>query len=63
MNASNLSTVPQLKALFIKAANLQGVEPAHLRLFYGGKELNNEFSLYQYHVADDMVVQAMIKKI
>jgi hypothetical protein len=42
---------------------LEGVEPSQLRLFYGGKELNNDFALYQYHVADDMVVQAMIKKI
>lgn len=61
VQVSNLLTVPQLKAHFLQAAKIDGVEGSQLRTFYGGKEMTDNFSLYQYKVQDDMVVQVMIK--
>lgn len=54
-------TVPNLKAAFLANVKVPGVEVRQCRTFYGGKEMKDDFSLYQYHVQDDMVVQVMIR--
>ena len=45
LSVSNLASVTDLKAEFISAVKSKA-EVSQLRLFYSGKEMNNDFFLY-----------------
>ena len=60
MNVSNRSMVSELKETYGEMLASK-VQKDNIRFFSLGKELKNEFALYNYDITSDMVIQAMIR--
>jgi len=58
----NTSNVQELKQAYLDGAKLEDLTTENVRLFYQGKEIKDSFSLYQYNLKDEMVVQAMVSR-
>jgi len=54
--------VQELKQAYLDGAKLEDLTTENVRLFYQGKEIKDSFSLYQYNLKDEMVVQAMVSR-
>ena len=57
ITCSNYSSVEKIKGKF---ANKHNVEPEKIRLFFYGKEMKNNFELWNYNISNDCVVTVMI---
>jgi hypothetical protein len=55
-------TTLELKQEYIKKLNEDGVEPSHLRFFFGGKQFADESFLAEYSLQDGQVIQVFKKQ-
>jgi hypothetical protein len=62
MTISNRATVASLKTQYLTEKNLADTPLDKVRVFCLGKELKDELFMYSYDVADDVVMQLMIRK-
>ncbi|XP_046382805.1 E3 ubiquitin-protein ligase UHRF1-like [Ischnura elegans] len=58
LNISRLSTVKSLKELIDKETD---IEPERQRLFYKGKQLEDEYKLFDYNIVLNDVIQLMVR--
>lgn len=65
VTCSNLCSIEQSKNAYLSlvatAAQENNVTADRLRFFSMGKELKDELFLYSYEIADNMVIQAMVR--
>lgn len=59
---SNKSKIKALKIQYLNQMGITDLPLENIRIFCLGKELKDDLFLYSYDVANDMVMQAMIKQ-
>lgn len=63
MEIADNMTVLEIKEEYIKKLNEEGLQPSHLRFFFGGKEFNESSLIAEYNVRDDLVIQVFRRKV
>ena len=60
LTVSNRTQIEQLKQMYIEHRELDA--KSQVRFLFKGKELQNDFYVYSYDMADDCVIQVMLRQ-